>query len=178
MNRPLFLLALTALSAATLTILGCASLDKTPPATVAAVDLQRYAGTWYEIARFPHSFEKGAEKVTATYTPLPDGRIKVENRSTKNGEPNNIEGTASVVPGSNGEKLKVKFFTLLPAGNYWVLELDEKGYQWAIVGEGSRNYLWILARKPQMEEGLYQELVAKAKAKGYDVSKLERVKQE
>lgn len=146
-----------------------------PPPTVPQVDLKRYTGTWYEVARYPHSFEKGATHVTANYMTQPDGSIKVVNRSMKNGKPDSIEGTAKPVQGSNGAKLKVKFFTLLPAGNYWVLALDEKDYQWAIVGEGSRKYLWILSRKPkhEMEPGLYEELVRKAEALGYDSTRLE-----
>jgi apolipoprotein D and lipocalin family protein len=148
------------------------------PPTVEQVDLKRYSGTWYEIGRYPHSFEKGATHVTATYTPLEDGSIKVENRSTKNGKPNNIEGTATVVEGSNGAKLKVKFFPFLPAGNYWIIGLDEKDYQWAMVGEGSRKYFWILSRKPKMDERFYESLLAKAEAMGYDRAKVELVDQD
>lgn len=147
------------------------------PPTVSGVDLKRYTGTWYEIARFPHSFEKGATHVTANYLSQPDGTIKVVNRSMKDGKPDSIEGVATPVAGSNGAKLKVKFFTFLPSGNYWVLALDDKNYQWAMVGEGSRKYLWILGRKPQMEPVIYEQLVNRARELGYDVSLLERVEQ-
>ncbi|MEZ0387423.1 MAG: lipocalin family protein [Verrucomicrobium sp.] len=171
----LLLLPLGLLAAISFT--SCASSSPSPPATVASVDLKKYSGKWYEIARYPHSFEKEATKVTATYTPNADGTIEVINRSTKDGKPNDIKGTATPVAGSQGAKLKVKFFTLLPSGNYWVIGLDEKNYQWAMVGEGSRNYFWILSRKPSMDERLYQSLLVKAQGLGYDLSKIEKVPQ-
>lgn len=165
-----------------LALVGCVSGAKSKsnagaPPTVPAVDLKRYTGTWYEIARFPHSFEKGASHVTANYLSQPDGTIKVVNRSMKDGKPDSIEGVATPVSGSNGAKLKVKFFTFLPSGNYWVLALDDKNYQWAMVGEGSRKYLWILSRTPQMDKGVYEMLVNRARELGYDVSLLEKVEQ-
>ncbi|WP_050030117.1 lipocalin family protein [Verrucomicrobium sp. BvORR034] len=165
-----------------LALAGCVSGAKSKsnagaPPTVLAVDLKRYTGTWYEIARFPHSFEKGASHVTANYLSQPDGTIKVVNRSMKDGKPDSIEGVATPVAGSNGAKLKVKFFTLLPSGNYWVLALDDKNYHWAMVGEGSRKYLWILSRTPQMDRGVYEMLVNRARELGYDVSLLEKVEQ-
>lgn len=156
----------------------CATNSKSSaPPTVSGVDLKRYTGTWYEIARFPHSFEKGASHVTANYLSQPDGTIKVVNRSMKDGKPDSIEGVATPVAGSNGAKLKVKFFTLLPSGNYWVLALDDKNYQWAMVGEGSRKYLWILSRKPELDPRIYEQLVNRARELGYDVGKIERVEQ-
>ncbi|WP_009964414.1 lipocalin family protein [Verrucomicrobium spinosum] len=163
-----------------LALAACATGSKSnvgPPPTVASVDLKRYTGTWYEIARFPHSFEKGASHVTANYLSMPDGTVKVVNRAMKNGKPDSIEGVATPVSGSNGAKLKVKFFTFLPSGNYWVLALDDKNYQWAMVGEGSRKYLWILSRTPQMDKEVYETLVNRAREIGYDVGLLEKVEQ-
>lgn len=163
-----------------LTLAACVSGSKPnagAPPTVPSVDLKRYTGTWYEIARFPHSFEKGASHVTANYLSLPDGTIKVVNRSMKDGKPDSIEGVATPVAGSNGAKLKVKFFTFLPSGNYWVLALDDKNYQWAMVGEGSRKYLWILSRNPQLDPRVYDMLVNRARELGYEVGKIEKVEQ-
>jgi apolipoprotein D and lipocalin family protein len=146
--------------------------------TVEHVDVERYMGTWYEIARFPQRFEKGLVGVTANYTLLPNGKVRVLNSGRKgglDGELRTAEGKARVIDPKTNAKLKVTFFWPFE-GNYWILALG-KGYEYAVVGDESRKYLWILSRTPQMDEALYDELVRRAKEKGFDVSRLEKVPQ-
>jgi apolipoprotein D and lipocalin family protein len=163
-----------------LLLVGCATTSRAPgePITVASVDLKRYAGNWHEIARFPNWFQRGcAGDVTATYTLNPDGTIKVDNRCVdKNGGTKQSVGTARAVPGSNGSKLKVSFFWPF-TGDYWILDLDEEHYDWALVGSPSREYLWILARKKSLPAATYERIVASAVAKGFDVKKLKKTEQ-
>lgn len=148
------------------------------PTTVARVDLERYAGTWHEIARFPNWFQRDcAGNVTATYTSQPDRTIRVDNRCVdRDGGTKQSVGTAKPVAGSNGSKLKVSFFWPF-TGNYWVLALDEENYEWALVGTPSRDFLWILARDPSLPDATYDRIVVAAKAKGFDVSRLKKTPQ-
>ena len=137
-------------------------------APLPSVDLKRYVGVWYEIARLPNRFEKDcAANVTATYTQRGDGKIEVINQCQKS---NNVikrsKGTAKVVANSGNAKLKVTFFWPF-SGDYWVLDLGQN-YEYAVVGEPSRKYLWILSRTPQIEEGLYQQLLSRMSAQGFD----------
>ena len=150
-------------------------IDKT---TVKQLDLERYLGTWYEIARFPHSFEKGLVGVTATYSMRPDGKIKVLNQGRKeslDGELSQAEGKAKIPDPAEPGRLKVAFFWIFYA-EYNVLELGEN-YEYALIGSSGDKYLWILSRTPQMDEEVYLSLVTKAEQRGYDVSKLIRVPQ-
>ena len=172
-----FLMPIVALVA----VLG-ASCASTPsatsvPATVPRVDLARYTGKWYEIASKPMIFQKGCLGTTAEYTANPDGTIKVENSCRKgNGEVAKAVGRARVVPESGNAKLKVNFFGPF-WGDYWVLALDEKNYQYAMVGNPERKYLWILSRTPTMDEATYARLTAIATAQGYDLSDLAKTVQ-
>ncbi len=147
---------------------------------VKELDVQRYLGTWYEIARFNHSFERGLVGVTAKYSLRDDGKIKVVNSGYKdslNGKFSQAEGKAKIPdPINNPAKLKVSFF-LFFYGDYYVMELD-KDYQWAVIGSSSDKYLWILSRKPQIKQDLYNELRERLKKRGYDVSKLIEVRQQ
>lgn len=138
-------------------------------------ELEKYLGTWYEIARFDHSFEQGLENVTATYTIRKDGKIKVLNQGYKNGTHKTAIGKAKLASGNTPRNLKVAFFWIFYAP-YNILELDED-YQYALIGSNSSNYLWILSRTPQMEESTYQMLLEKATQRGYEVSKLIEVVQ-
>jgi len=156
------------------------SLDVVP-----SVNLERYCGVWYEIARLPNSFqEKCAGSVTATYTLLDNGQIKVVNLCQKeNGEIVEAEGRAKVASKDEpNTKLKVRFapaiLSFLPFvwGNYWILELDS-AYTYAVIGEPKREYLWILSRTPRIDEEIFQNLLNKVKEKGYDVSEIIRTKQ-
>ncbi len=154
---------------------GCAT--SRPLATVPEVDLKRYSGDWHEIARYPNWFQrKCTGAVTASYSPLPDGAIRVVNACRQaDGSRESIQGRAKVVPGSGNAKLKVSFFGPF-TGAYWIIGLD-KNYQWALVGHPSRKYLWILARRPAMDEKLYERLVALAVAQGYESAKIARTPQ-
>lgn len=147
--------------------------------TVKKFDLERYLGEWYEIARNPHSFEKDLVGVTATYSMRDDGKIRVINQGYKHsldGEISVAEGKAKIPDPSIPGKLKVSFFWIFYA-DYLVLELDEENYEWAVVGSRSPKYLWILCRKPQMDEITYKQLIQKLEKRGYDTTKLIRVKQ-
>lgn len=150
-------------------------IDKT---TVKELDLNRYLGTWYEIARFPHSFEKNLVGVTATYRLRDDGKIRVINQGYKNtldGEPSIAEGKAKIPDKLEPGKLKVSFFWIFYA-DYLVLELDEN-YQYAMIGSSSPKYFWILSRTPQMDPDTYEMLLEKARKRGYNMEKLEKVPQ-
>jgi len=150
-------------------------LDKT---TVKSLDLNRYLGTWYEIARFPHSFEKNLVGVTATYSLRDDGMIKVLNQGYKNtldGKLSKAEGKAKIPDPTKPANLKVSFFWIFYA-EYNVLELDEN-YQYAMIGSSSDKYFWILCRTPQMDSATYEMLLEKARKRGYNLEKLEKVPQ-
>lgn len=152
-----------------------------PPRTVPSVDLDRYAGRWYEVARFPNRFQRHcAGDVVAEYTRRPDGRIEVLNSCrTARGERDDATGVARVVAedGSNA-KLKVRFapafLSWLPAvwGDYWILDLAPD-YSHAIVGDAERKYLWFLSRTPAISEELFATLQERAAAQGVEVSRLE-----
>jgi apolipoprotein D and lipocalin family protein len=154
----------------TVMLASCASLPL--PATVPSVDLARYAGDWYEIESFPAWFQRGCAGTKASYTPAPDGRIRVINTCTRGQKSLSIEGVARVVPESNNSKLKVRFFWPFE-GDYWILELDP-AYRWAAVGHPNRQYLWILSRDPQLDPAELAGIRAKLAAKGYDINRLRR----
>ena len=151
-----------------------------PLQTVPKVDLNRYLGTWYEIATIPQRFQKGCTGVTATYSLRPDGKIDVLNQCYKdslNGKHKQVHGKAWVVDKETNAKLKVQFFWPF-SGAYWVIELDSVGYQYAVVGHPNRNYLWILCRTPKMDEGLYGDLLRRLQeVHGYDLSNLKKTPQ-
>jgi len=148
------------------------------PAPAKAVDLSRYLGRWYELARYENRFETGCEAVTAEYSLRDDGKINVLNschQGTVDGEINTAEGSAYAVEGSNNAKLRVSFFWPF-YGDYWVLDRADD-YSWSIVGEPSGRYLWILTRSPHLSDKQAAKLIARAKALGYDTSLLYRPKQ-
>ena len=159
---------------------GCASPPpRDAPRTVAAVDLGRYAGVWYEVARFPNRFEDGGgvlcADVTATYTPRPDGRIGVANRcrdAAAGGAERVAEGRAYAVEGSGNARLRVSFFWPFH-GDYWVLGLAPD-YRWAVVGDPRREYLWVLSRVPVMAGSDYAAALEVARREGFDVGRLRR----
>lgn len=145
---------------------------------VPRVDLKRYAGLWYEVARYPTSFQKGCVAVTAEYTPKDDGTVKVRNACRKealDGAPKSIEGTARVADPTTNAKLKVRFFLFFD-GDCWIIELGEK-YDYAVVATPGRNMLWILCRQPLMDEGLYREIVSRLPAGGFGPNRLVRTPQ-
>lgn len=141
--------------------------------TVQRVDLERYLGRWYEIARLPNEFEVDCVGVTATYSLNTDGTVKVVNRCRKgklDGPEDVAEGTAAVVDTATNAKLSVTFFWPF-AGDYWVIDLADD-YSWALVGEPSGRYLWILARTPTIPDDTRRQLVEKLTAKGYKTAAL------
>ncbi|OAY31799.1 temperature-induced lipocalin-1 [Manihot esculenta] len=151
---------------------------------VKGVDIKRYMGRWYEIASFPSRFQpKNGENTRATYTLNEDGTVHVLNETWSDGKRGYIEGTAyKADPNSDEAKLKVKFYVppflpIIPVvGDYWILFLDED-YSYALIGQPSRRYLWILCRRPHLDEKTYNQLVERAKEEGYDVSKLHKTPQ-
>ena len=162
---------------------GCASTTterlKLPPLqTVAQVDLDRYLGTWYEIANFPQSFQKGCTATTANYALRDDGEIDVVNACRKDsveGPEKVARGRARVVDTSTNAKLEVSFFRPF-WGDYWVIDLGAD-YEYAVVGHPSRDYLWILARQPTMEHHVYDAIVARLAGMGYETGRLVRTVQ-
>ncbi|MEL6387839.1 MAG: lipocalin family protein [Pseudomonadota bacterium] len=156
--------------------------DAPPLEAVERVDLVRYAGLWYEIARYPNSFQRNCEGVTAEYTPLGDGKVGVVNTcrfGTRDGEPRSAEATARVIASSDGARLFVNFAPIpLPRGrgNYWVLYLDDD-YQHALVGEPSGRFLWMLARTPVVTDEAREALDAAAISAGYSLSLLKETEQ-
>jgi apolipoprotein D and lipocalin family protein len=153
--------------AAAVALLAACITPHTPLPTVAAVDLDRYYGTWYEIARLPNRFEAQCVSDTqATYRP--DGHeVAVVNRCrTADGTVEQANGIAKVVAGSGGAKLRVSFFRPF-YGDYWILDLDPD-YRWVLVGEPGRKYAWILAREPKLDAATLEALQARAAALGFD----------
>ncbi|KAG6514757.1 temperature-induced lipocalin-1-like [Zingiber officinale] len=151
---------------------------------VKGLDLERYMGRWYEIASFPSRFQpRDGQDTRATYTLRSDGTVNVLNETWSGGRRGSIEGTAyKADPSSDEAKLKVKFYVppFLPifpvVGDYWVLYIDDD-YQYALIGQPSRSYLWILCRQTHLDEEVYNMLVEKAKEVGYDVQKLHKTPQ-
>jgi apolipoprotein D and lipocalin family protein len=148
--------------------------DLAPPLQVVPqVNLERYTGTWFEIARFPHRFQEGCVASRAIYTLRSDGKIEVLNQCRKgspDGEVSSARGKAWVVDKVTNAKLKVSFFWPF-SGDYWIIDLGEN-YDYAVVGHPNRKYLWILSRMPQMEESLYQRILERLRDQSYDLSKL------
>ena len=153
---------------------GCVSVPKVDNAPVATLDLNRYLGEWYEIARFDHSFERGVEQAKANYSLKGDGTVEVVNSGIKNGKPKTAvgKGKKSDTPGL----LRVSFFGPFYA-DYRVMLIDE-GYTYALVGSGSADYLWLLSRTPGLSETAKSELFAEARRRGYDTGKLIWVRQD
>ena len=146
-----------------------------PMQVVPSVDLSRYAGKWYEIARLPNRFQRDcASDTSATYTLRPDGKITVLNQCRQtDGRMKSARGTARLAGGKEpNSKLRVTFFWPF-YGNYWIIDL-EPDYRWAVVGEPDRKYFWILSREPQLDEALYNQIVERARNQGYDLSPLLR----
>jgi len=146
--------------------------------TVPHVELARYLGTWYEIASFPQSFQRGCTATTATYTLRDDGQLDVINRcrlGSPDGKEKTARGRARVVDRSTNAKLEVSFFRPF-WGPYWIIDLAPD-YSYAVVGHPGRDYLWILSRTPTMSDEAYQRIVARLQAQGYETSRLVRTVQ-
>ena len=155
-----------------------ATLAKGDPEVVDYVDLERYAGKWYEIASIPNMFQRNCFGTIARYEMREDGTMEVINSCRKGSleeEPSSTTGVARVKDETSNAKLRVSFFWPLSV-SYWIIDLDPN-YKWAVVGTPSRNYLWVISREPAMDEKLYQQILARAAAQGFDVSELQRTPQ-
>lgn len=154
-----------------LTLLACTGDDANYKA-VTGFEPDKYLGTWYEIARLDHSFERGLDKVNATYSLREDGGLKVLNRGfdTKKQKWNEAIGKAYFVETPDVGRLKVSFFGPF-YGAYTIVELDKTSYSYALV-TGGKDYLWILSRTPQMSYIVKQQLISKAKELGFETDKL------
>lgn len=150
-----------------------------PLATIRTLDVQRYMGVWYEIARYPAWFQsKCASDSQAEYALQADGRVRVVNRCRlENGEPSEAQGTARQIGGAGSAKLEVRFapawLSFLPFvwGDYWVIDLDPE-YQLVAVSEPAREYLWVLSRTPSVDEARLEALMSRLEAKGFDRQRL------
>ena len=157
-----------------------AALLATLVTTVPNLDLSRYAGKWYEIARYPNRFQKScAGDVTAEYVLQADGRVQVINECRRaDGSLNRAEGVARKAdPSGSASQLKVRFappflsFISAVWGDYWVIGLADD-YSWAVVGDPSREYLWILSRTPSMSDQAYERAIGTAARNGFDPARL------
>lgn len=167
-----------ALLAATALATGLAHAE--PPIPVAQVDLGRYMGRWYEIARFPNWFQKRCVYQShADYNLLPDAQVQVINRCRQeDGSKTEAFGLARQIGDSSSPKLQVRFapawLSFIPAvwGDYWIIDLDE-AYQLVAVSEPTREYLWVLARTPTIDKKAYEALLARLELQGFDLRRLE-----
>jgi len=151
--------------------LSVAGLAQAPVVSVPSVDLIRYSGKWFEIASFPMFFQRNCvADTTAEYALAPDGGVTVHNRCRTNSGFDDATGKATVVEGFGNSRLKVSFFWPFKA-DYWILGLDPE-YQWAVVGNPNRKYLWVLSRSAQLTPALLQAALASASAQGFDLSRL------
>ena len=157
---------------------GMAAAKEPELTVVESVELDRYLGVWYEISSYPNWFQRNCTAVTADYSLRDDGRIKVVNSCRKgslDGKLKQATGRAKVVDTETNAKLKVSFFGPF-WGNYWIIDLDPE-YQWAVVGEPKRKYLWVLSRTRTLDDDTYQQILARLTQKGYDPDGLQRTVQ-
>lgn len=162
-----------------------ASSDNLPPLkTIATLDVPRYMGTWYEIAKYPNKFQKKCVAETlAQYSLQPEGTVKVTNRCKKaDGSLDEAVGEARQIGNATSPKLQVRFAPVWLAriplvwGNYWVIDLDP-AYQLVAVSEPKREFLWVLSRTPTVNAQAYDALLARLKAQGFELDRLERTQQ-
>lgn len=155
------------------------SYSKKELPTVGKVDIQKYSGLWYEISRFPNSFEKGLVCVTANYSITENGRIEVINSGHLSDDIQKIKTAKGIAWVPNDRfpgRLKVRFFWPF-AGKYYIIALD-RNYKYALVGDPARKYLWILSRTKILPEEAYSKLLEIARENGFDTRKLIRVRQD
>lgn len=147
--------------------------------TVKNLDVNRYMGKWYEIARYDHWFERGLVGATAEYSLRPNGKIRVINsgyRNSLSGKKKSAKGKAKIPDPLEPGKLRVSFFPFI-YGDYYILELDAEEYGWVLIGSSSEKYLWILSRTKRLDQGILTKILTKARARGYDTKKLIFVEQ-
>ena len=157
-----------------------APIADVPVKTIASLDIPKYLGTWYEIAKFPNWFQKKCVSNTkAVYSARSDGNLKVLNScKTADGTVSEAEGTARQIGAQDSPKLEVRFapawLSFLPMvwGDYWVIDLDPQ-YQVAAISDPRREYLWVLSRTPQLDKKVYEDLMQRLQAQQFDIRKLE-----
>ncbi len=160
--------------------LGAQAQALAPLGTIPTLDVPRYMGTWYEIAKYPAWFQRRCVSSTsAQYSVLEAGRVQVVNRcKMANGEWNEAVGVARQIGGATSPQLKVRFapewlaFIPMVWGDYWVIAIDPQ-YQWSIVSEPSRQYLWVLSRTPSLPRATYEQLLQQLATLGFDLNKIE-----
>ena len=170
---------LTALAVFVLTAATSFPVPAQDLATVPSVDLNRYAGRWYEVARYPNRFQKQCTgNTSADYKLLPNGRIEVLNQCRKSdGSIKAAKGEARIVDSATNSKLEVRFapsfLSFLPFvwGDYWITDLGSN-YEYSVVGDPGRKYFWILAREPKLDEQTYAGILERAKRNGFDTAKV------
>lgn len=147
--------------------------------TVSWVDLERYQGRWFEIARYPARFERQcAKNAQAHYAIAGTRRVRVTNQCTRaDGSIDVRTARARVVDRRTNARLAVRFFPLAPRAPYWIIDLDP-AYRFAVVGEPSRRYLWILAREPRLDDAAFNGICERLRTQGYDPARLERTLQD
>ena len=173
-------LALLGITLALLHIQAQAQAPDTSVKTIASLDVPRYLGTWYEVAKFPNWFQKKCVGNTkAIYSLRPDGNLRVLNSCKQaDGDTSEAEGTARQIGAKDSPKLEVRFapawLSFLPMvwGDYWVIDLDAQ-YQLAAVSDPKREYLWVLSRTPQADPKAYDDLLRRLQAQQFDVRKLD-----
>ncbi len=167
------------LSAIAFLFAGCSSTNYPPLETVSKVDVNRYVGKWYEIARLPFDRQANCTCTTAEYAIIDNETISVLNtcKDTADNKISKAEGKAFVVENSNNAKLKVQFFWPFK-GDYWIIDLDSVNYSYALIGIPSRKYAWILSRTPQMDPELYNRAVEHLRKTGFAVERLIKSKQD
>lgn len=149
-----------------------------PLQAVPQVDLERYLGTWYELASYPQRFQEGCTGTSATYTLRSDGEIDVLNKCRKgalDGPEDIAEGRARIVDRTSNAKLEVSFFGPF-WGDYWIIDLGPD-YEYAVVGHPSRDYLWILSRTPTLDAEVYQGILTRLEEMGYPLEPLQKTLQ-
>jgi apolipoprotein D and lipocalin family protein len=160
------------------------STKETAVRTVPSVDLKKYSGTWYEIAKYPNKFQKDCvANTTATYTLKAEGKLEVLNRCLeKDGTTKNAKGAGKVEDKQTKAKLKVRFapgfLSFLSAvwGDYWVIDLAPD-YSYSVIGTPDREYFWILSRTPEMKDSVYQDILRRAEQQGFVPGKVEKTPQ-
>lgn len=160
------------------------AVTQTQVQTVPQVDLKKYSGKWFEIARYPNKFQKKCVgNTTANYVIKENNKIEVTNKCVKkNGITDEAEGEAKVVDSATNAKLKVRFapgflsFISAVWGDYWIIDLDNN-YQYAAVGDPKREYFWILSRTPELSDAVYQNILRRAEKMGFDPGKVVKTPQ-
>lgn len=180
-----FLSILTILAFSAAAVVGVkAQKTQNDLATVAKVDLKRYTGKWFEIARYPNKFqEKCAGNTTATYKLKANNKIEVLNECLKkNGLMDKAKGDAKIIDKNTNAKLEVRFapalLSFIPAvwGDYWIIDLDDN-YRYAAIGDPKRKYLWILSRTPELDDATYQNILRRVEKLGFNPGKLNKTPQ-